>query len=270
MSEVVVDVFIGGLRRMVSSVVASAGRCLLVDPGYFPREIAELGGRVQTLGSLKTLVVTHSHWDRLPAYAHFPDTRVWASETLVKDLEKMGDRYGKNLEQARRFDQQWYIERPGPLRWPKQVYGISDEEKRKVGDVTIRFLLLPGHSSDSLGFLIEESNVLVAGDYLSPCEIPDLDDFDEYYRTLHRLAEILDRGVAEVIPGRGWKMSGAEARQVARDDLAYLYQLMFFRDSGDWKAAANMLLPRLSEDPQIRKLHTENLRRVGAPIPLQD
>ena len=57
-------------------------------------------------------------------------------------------------------------------------------------------------------------------------------------------------------------MSREEAKHVAREDLSYLYQVMFFRDSGDMEAARNMMLPRLNDEPEIRALHIANCAKL--------
>jgi glyoxylase-like metal-dependent hydrolase (beta-lactamase superfamily II) len=263
MSEIEVDVLVGGLRRTTSTVVSSAGRCLLVDPGYFPREIAELERLLQLRGSLKALAFTHGHWEHIMGGPHFPGASVWASDVLVGDIEDLGQMSRDCLEQARRFDDQWWVDRPEPADWPESLAGLSDGQRRRLGDVTVQALLVPGHSPDSMALLVEEAGLLIAGDYLSPCDIPVVDDFDAYYAALHRFAGLLDKGVSQVIPGHGWKMEAQEAQAVVRDDLSYLYQLMFFRDSGDLASAPNMLLPRLNENKTIREHHDANCHRLG-------
>ena len=54
-----------------------------------------------------------------------------------------------------------------------------------LGGLSFDALALPGHSPDGLGLVIED--LLLVGDYLSPCEIPFVDDAAAYRRTLTRL-----------------------------------------------------------------------------------
>jgi glyoxylase-like metal-dependent hydrolase (beta-lactamase superfamily II) len=114
-----------------------------------------------------------------------------------------------------------------------------------------------------MALVVEEAGVLIAGDYLSPCDIPIVHDFNDYYATLHRLADLIGKGINQVIPGHGWKMNAEEAGTIVREDLSYLYQIMFFRDSGDLESARHMMLPRLNESEVIRDHHLENCRKLG-------
>jgi glyoxylase-like metal-dependent hydrolase (beta-lactamase superfamily II) len=262
MSDLRIDVLVSGIRQMTSMVICSSGRCLLVDPGYFPREIADLGDLVGAHGRVKALVLTHGHWDRIPGHLHFDDVPIWVSEVLVQDIAQGGEMSTAALKESRKFDSCWCVRRPKSCNWSEYVRGHTDGERRRVGEITVQMLLTPGHSPDGMALLINEAGVLVTGDYLSPCQIPIVDDFDSYYRTLHRFADFLSQGVREVIPGHGWRMSAREASNIAREDLAYLYQLMFFRDSGDLQAAHQMMLPRLNEEEVIRKHHMENCRKI--------
>jgi glyoxylase-like metal-dependent hydrolase (beta-lactamase superfamily II) len=271
MSNVEIDVRVSGLYQMTSTVVSSSGSCLLVDPGYFPRELEELKGLVEYHGELQAMAFTHGHWDHVVGHLVFPDVPVWVSKTLARDIEEKGDLSTVNIEKVRQFDSRYYVKRPGPYRWPKTVHALSDGEQVLVGDVTVQALHLPGHSRDSLALKVEGAGLLLAGDYLSPCEIPFIDDFQEYYKTLHRLISILDSGdVHEVVPGHGYKMPRDQARDIARDDLSYLYQLMHFRDSGEISAVRYMLLPRASDEVGMRERHMENCKKLGVDFTDED
>ena len=46
MAEIQVDVKLSGIWQMTSTVIRSGSSCLVVDPGYFPRELADLVGLV--------------------------------------------------------------------------------------------------------------------------------------------------------------------------------------------------------------------------------
>ena len=120
---------------------------------------------------------------------------------------------------------------------------------------TLHGLALPGHSPDGLGLLLEEPRVLFAGDHLSPCEIPFVDDLDDYRATLRRLLALLPE-VAEVVPGHGPRLSSAQAIEIARADLEYLEALAAPGEGGD---GAAITLPRAADVPGMQEHHAENL-----------
>ena len=44
MTDIHVDVKLSGIWQMTSTVIRCGSSCLVVDPGYFPRELADLAG----------------------------------------------------------------------------------------------------------------------------------------------------------------------------------------------------------------------------------
>ena len=46
MPDLHVDVFFSGIWQMTSTVIMSGRNCLVVDPGYFPRELADIAARI--------------------------------------------------------------------------------------------------------------------------------------------------------------------------------------------------------------------------------
>jgi len=47
--ELQVTVSTSGIWQMTSTILCSGGSCLVVDPGFFPRELRELAGLVPRL-----------------------------------------------------------------------------------------------------------------------------------------------------------------------------------------------------------------------------
>ena len=251
------------IRQMISTIIVSGDHILLIDPGYLPKELAEIAAIASSRGEVEVVALTHGHFEHVMGHSIFPEITIWISEALAREIEGEGKFARESLENARQFDMRRKIQRRGSYQWPSHFHRLSDGEQLLIGDITVEALSLPGHSFDSMGLFLEENGLLVAGDYLSPLEIPHIENFPDYYRTLHRLISLLDGGVTEVIPGHGWKISDVEAREIAKDDLSYLYQMMFFRDSGDFGAMRHMLLPRSSDEAKMRKQHVENCRVLG-------
>ena len=250
-----IDVHHSGIWQLSSAIVAAAGECLVIDPGYFPRELEELARAAASRGRATHVAFTHGHWDHVIGWRSFPGAEVVGSARLADDVAGGASLAEKNLASARDFDGRWYVARREPLAWPERVRPLGDGELLHVGDATLRGLALPGHSPDGLGLVLDSPRILFAGDHLSPCEIPFVDDLDDYRATLRRLLALLPE-LDEVIPGHGPRLSSAQAIEIARADLEYLETLAALGDDGDGVAIA---LPRAADVPGMREHHVENL-----------
>jgi glyoxylase-like metal-dependent hydrolase (beta-lactamase superfamily II) len=129
---------------------------------------------------------------------------------------------------------------------------VAEAERAEIGGLALRTLELPGHSPDGLGLVADDT--LLVGDYLSPCEIPFIDDARAYRATLHRLLEVLTE-VRQVIPGHGSRLTAKQATAIARADLDYLDRLLATRDLA---AALAVPLPRAAEVPGMDGHHRDN------------
>jgi len=139
-------------------------------------------------------------------------------------------------------------------------------------------LRLPdGHTPDGMAVWIPWASVLIAGDYLSPVEIPTIapttigptaigpatiapavgqaDAIDAYLATLERLSPLVARA-SHVVPGHGPIMEGARAHAVLEEDRAYLQQL---RERG-----LEAVLPAGRRNAEQRRLHGENVAHIRA------
>lgn len=247
--------------QMSSTLLSSQGACLLVDPGYFPRELEDLAGLVAPRGEVVGVVFTHGHWDHVVGWQQFPQAPVWGSPSLSAAAQA-GDAVERSLAEAREFDDRWYVARPWPLRWP-EVRPLHAGARLEVGGLLLEALLLPGHSEDGLALLAPTQGLLLVGDYLSPCEIPFIEDLAAYRHTLQRLLELLRQDVQQVIPGHGRPLSRDEALAVACADLTYLDQLALLAERGDRAGAQALPLPRAAEVPGMRQHHLDNCQKAG-------
>ncbi len=217
-----IDVLTSGIWQTTSTILEVGGSCLVIDPAYFPRELEAIANRVGELGRAEAVVFTHGHWDHVMGHTAL-DAPVWLSSTLEASIAGDDPRAAKYLDDAREFDSRWYIPRPHGHRWPARRRGLADGETLALGNETIRVLHLPGHSPDGLGLVAGDT--LLVGDYLSPCEIPFVDELAPYRATLVRLLDEIGT-VREVIPGHGPRLTRDEAAAIARADLVYIEQLI--------------------------------------------
>ncbi len=243
-----IDVLTSGIWQTTSTILEVGGSCLVIDPAYFPRELEAIADRVGELGRAEAVVFTHGHWDHVMGHTAL-DAPVWLSSTLEASIAGDDPRAAKYLDDAREFDSRWYIPRPHGHRWPTRRRGLADGEMLALGNETVRVLHLPGHSPDGLGLVA--GHTLLVGDYLSPCEIPFVDELAAYRATLLCLLDVISE-VREVIPGHGPRLTRAEAATIARADLVYIDQLI---------AGEPAPLPRAADVVGMVDHHRDNLSK---------
>ncbi len=265
MAGIQVDVRLSGIWQMTSTVVRCGSSCLVVDPGYFPRELADLAGLVPKGAKVEAVFFTHSHWDHVVGHGIFPGVPVYTSSALARSVREGGLLATEAINKAREYDSQWYVERPWGYGWPRDVRGIDDGGWFNIGDLDIEGFLVPGHAPDGMAIRVE--NHLLVGDYLSPCEIPFVDNLPDYRRTLQRLLTIINSGVEHVIPGHGPMLSTEEACRIGREDLRYLDAIARCAERNDGVAANAITLPRAGDVAGMRNHHVENCRKAGLTAP---
>jgi glyoxylase-like metal-dependent hydrolase (beta-lactamase superfamily II) len=242
------EVLTSGIWQTTTTIISDRGACVVVDPAYFPRELDAIAGRVRELGHAAAVVFTHGHWDHVMGHAALPGAPVHVSRVLAEAIAGGDPRAAKYLDDARDFDARWYVPRPHGHRWPTGLRGVAEAERVEIGGLALRALELPGHSPDGLGLVADDT--LLVGDYLSPCEIPFIDDARAYRATLHRLLEVLTE-VRQVIPGHGPRLTAKDAAAIARADLDYLDRLLATRDLA-------VPLPRAADVPGMDGHHRDN------------
>ncbi len=103
-----------------------------------------------------------------------------------------------------------------------------------IGSETLQLHPADGHTADGMAIWMPWARVLVAGDYLSPVEIPMLSpggSVSAYLATLNRLEPLVEQA-DHVVPGHGGAIDATQALAILREDRAYLQALERGEDAG--------------------------------------
>ncbi|MGE5255597.1 MAG: MBL fold metallo-hydrolase [Hyphomicrobiales bacterium] len=264
MNPISVIVMQSVIWQTTSIIVRAGDSCLVVDPGYFPRELDGIARAVPKGATVEALFFTHSHWDHVLGHGSFPGVPVYTSSVLARSVAQGGELAAQAMRKGREYDSQWYVERPWGYGWPEDLRGLDDGGWFNIGDLDIEAFFIPGHAPDCMA--IRAENWLLVGDYLSPCEIPFVDDLTDYRRTLQRLVSLVDSGIENVVPGHGPRLSADDARRIAREDLRYLDHIARCAERSDPGAAAAIPLPRADRVFGMADHHRENCRKAGLAV----
>jgi glyoxylase-like metal-dependent hydrolase (beta-lactamase superfamily II) len=150
-------------------------RSVVVDPG--PLDEGHLDAVAAVAGDVQTVLLTHHHLDHAEAARAFAE-RVGCGVRALDPAYRLGDE------------------------------GLGEGDVVAVGDLELHVIATPGHTSDSLSFLVPADRAVLTGDTVlgrgtTVVAHPDgqlgayLDSLDR----LHRLAEAHE--VASIWPGHG-------------------------------------------------------------------
>jgi glyoxylase-like metal-dependent hydrolase (beta-lactamase superfamily II) len=234
------------------TLVRSGGEAFCIDSPILPDELEVLPALAEQAGfTVVGLLATHADWDHLLGRYAFPQAPLGCAETTAGRLiNDPGDAQRK----LRGFDEEFYVDRPGPLSLPG-AQRLPVPGKIEVGEHELELQPADGHTVDGMAVWAPWARVLVCGDYLSPVEIPMLHaSLDAYLATLSRLEPLVEQA-EHVVPGHGGPIDGTRAAAILREDRAYLEAL---RDDGE---AAKLPLARRTAAQ--RQIHAENVQHVA-------
>ena len=133
------------------------------------------------------------------------------------------------VEQVLLFDEQYYINRPYPIEYPKSDFVVyKDGVQYRIGQTKMTFYLTPGHTKDSMMVVVWQIGLCIAGDYLSNVEFPLIYDSSMAYEdTLEKLPSIHDRNwFTRLVPGHGDPaLTINEWLHRRTESLSYIYAL---------------------------------------------
>ena len=250
------DVFVVTSRfwQTTCTLVKSGEEAFCVDSPVLPDEL-ELLPAVAAQAAFRVVgcLVTHADWDHLLGRYAFPGAPLGLAESSAARLR---NEPGAAQRELRDFDEEHYVERPGPLTLPgPQALPVPGH--CSVGERDLELHPADGHTVDGMALWVPWASVLVCGDYLSPVEIPWISpggSVSAYQATLDRLEPLVERA-AHVVPGHGAVLDPERALAILREDRSYLSALM--------ERGADAPLPLTRRNGAMRRIHAENAARVA-------
>jgi glyoxylase-like metal-dependent hydrolase (beta-lactamase superfamily II) len=247
----------GGALRVTNVPGRPEGETFVIDSPVLPEELDALPALIEQarFPAPSGLLATHADWDHLLGRIAFPQLPVGCGEGTFR---RLAAEPGAAQRALRDFDEELGIERPAPLSLGA-VQSLPLPGRCELGRHELELHPAEGHTADGMAIVIGWAGVLVAGDYLSPVEIPQLgagDRIEQYLETLERLGGLLE-DVEQVVPGHGPPIAAELARSVCEEDRAYLERLR--RDG------AEAALPERRRSRTGRAIHAQNVEQLAGP-----
>lgn len=252
-------VFVSRVWQTTCTALRSGEEGFVIDSPVYPDELDALARVLDQAGfPVCGLLATHGDWDHLLGRLAFAEASLGCAQTTA---QRLGREPGEAQRELRSFDAEHYVERERPLALAG-VQALPVPGRLALGPDGQRGLELElhpadGHTDDGMAILAPGRGLLIAGDYLSPVEIPMLSptgSLDAYAATLERLRELLGRAEI-VIPGHGGPVPSARAHEILDEDVRYLEDL-----ARHGQAAS---LPPSRRTAQQRLIHAGNAARVA-------
>jgi glyoxylase-like metal-dependent hydrolase (beta-lactamase superfamily II) len=230
-----------------SVLVRNGGEAFLVDSPVFPDELEILPGiAAQSQFNVVGILATHADWDHLLGRYAFPEAPLGMAESSAARLI---NEPGAAQRKLREFDDELYVTRPAPLSLPGSQR-LDTPGYIDIGEQALQVHPADGHTVDGMAVWVPWARVLIAGDYLSPVEIPMISEggsVSAYLATLNRL-EALVQEAEHVVPGHGGPIDAQRALAILREDRAYLEGL------------PDSALPLARRSKAQKQIHEQNLR----------
>jgi len=220
-----ITIFESLLYKTTSAVIQTDDCVIVADPCILPSEVEEIREHVTSIRGSRPvfLIITHSDWDHIVGAGAFPEATVVTSAAFQsKNPEDI-------LEQARAFDDEYYIDRKTPLIYPRADVAVEkDGQRLEIGGTALTFYLARGHTDDGIFAVVEPLGVWIAGDYLSDVEFPFIySSSEDYVETLEKTETILaNHRIRILIPGHGHAaFSREEILKRKNEGLLYIASL---------------------------------------------
>ena len=245
------------------AILTSAG-AIVIDTLAYPAETSDIVKFIEKRHGVPVLYVINTHYHADHSYGSylFRNAEVVAHARCRELLDTRGR---KALKVARAASSQLADVR---IVLPSIVF---DENLMSLhlGGSTATMWHSPGHSSDGIMCLVEEHNILFAGDILMPVPFFSDGNIDDFEASLEALS---DMKLNAVIQGHGEVVLRGEIKERIKDDLKYLKAVrrkvasaikrnkpIEFLDTIDIEACGKSRIPL---NGLVQDLHRSNLRSL--------
>ncbi len=187
---------------------------VVIDTLAFPEESLAIREFIEDelQRKVRYVINTHYHADHSWGNCFFPGAYVLSHALCREYLEKIG---AASLQTAREMDS---VFQKTQIVLPHLTLDTGVMELI-VGDKTLRFIDLPGHSPDGMGVYVVEDEVLFAGDVWMP--IPHIVDGDSQVMR-ESLNKIDTMTIENVVQGHGEVILRGEVTSSIQDRILYL------------------------------------------------
>jgi glyoxylase-like metal-dependent hydrolase (beta-lactamase superfamily II) len=230
---------------------AERAETFVVDSPLLPEELDALPALIEQarFPAPSGLLATHGDWDHLLGRLAFPSAALACGEATAERLQR---RPGEAQRELRAFDEDLMIERARPLALGA-LQALPVPGRCAIGERELEIHPAAGHTADGIAILVGWAGVLIAGDYLSPVELPTLNEGGDpgaYLETLERLRELSGRA-DHVVPGHGPALDCPRALELLEEDVTYLRALI--------ELGSEAKLPAGRRGAEQRRLHAANV-----------
>ncbi len=168
---------------------------------------------------VKSIILTHAHWDHLLGAAWFPQAQVVAHQAYLDVVRNHEVHLVQQIAS-------WQVSAgctPAEWRPPLPATVFSRKLDLSVAGIALRLIHAPGHTADHTALYLPQGKILWAGDMLSDLELPLVEDVRAYEATLAGLAAL---DVDILVPGHGAVVfEAADIVTRFNQDRVYLQQL---------------------------------------------
>jgi glyoxylase-like metal-dependent hydrolase (beta-lactamase superfamily II) len=209
---------------IVRGPVEGEGETFVIDSPVLPDELETLPTLLDQarFPEPSGLLATHGDWDHLLGRLAFPGVALGCAESTAERLRASP---GEAQRDLREFDRDLLIERPRPLALGS-VQALPLPGRCGIGDHELELHPADGHTVDGMAIWVPWARVLVAGDYLSTAEPPDVGEdgsVEAYLATLARLRPLV-ASADHVVPGHGPVLDSARALAILEENVVALTQ----------------------------------------------
>mgnify|MGYP005837896839 CR=1 FL=1 len=245
------DVFVfysDAYAEAAAGVILNPEGTIIIDTLPFPTETAEILRFIDEQGAppARFVINTHFHGDHSYGTFLFPGATVVAHCDCRRALCQWGER---RLAEAKR---ETPLLHTVVIRLPDVVF--DQEMYLHIGKRTLRLCHLPGHTTDSIGVMIEGDRILFSGDAVMP--VPYI-PWGSREQLRGSLAAVLALKPEMIVQGHGDILLRGEIAETIESSIRYLDNI---------ELRVEEIIRRGGSEADLRKIDIETCGRSRIPL----